>query len=138
MGLLQHRDANTPAKSNSKKLGKLFKNTAKQPRSQYGAMSPQTPLASSESPAQQARASPEPLLGTALVVFEKPGKLGVTFQETPGRLALRVIAYAQGSQGQEMGVKVRAAVSCRKSCACVLLARRCLPVASRRCCPPPC
>lgn len=109
MGLLTDRDANTPVKGGFAKVGKLFKNTAKAPRSQYDAMAPSTPIASSESPAQQAAPSPEPLLGSVSLVFEKPCKLGATFQETPGRLALRVIAYALDSQAREMGVKVRAA-----------------------------
>jgi hypothetical protein len=108
MGILSAADANTPLKSKARRW--LSK---KPPSHQQHAQMPGTPIASSESPAQgsagvaEGQKSPESLLGTAMRSFEKDEKLGVTFQDTGERLALQVIGLKVGSQGLELGVKVR-------------------------------
>lgn len=101
MGVLGTADKNTPLKSKARRWLK------KQP--QHAHM-PSTPIASSESPVQPVGQSPESpsLVGTALRSFEKDGKLGITFQDTGGQLALKVIGFTAQSQGLEQGVKVSA------------------------------
>jgi len=106
MGILGAADTNTPLKSKARRW------LTKKPQAQHAQM-PRTPIASSESPVQGSAAamgqnSPESLLGTAMRSFEKDEKLGVTFQDTGGRLSLQVIGLKVGSQGLELGVKVRA------------------------------
>ena len=102
MGILGAADTNTPLKSKARRW------LTKKPQVQHAQM-PGTPIASSESPVQGSlgQKSPESLLGTAMRAFEKDEKLGVTFQDTGGRLSLQVIGLKVGSQGLELGVKVR-------------------------------
>ena len=90
MGILSASNANTPLKS---KARRWLKDAAKPAQQQQHAQMPSTPIASSESPAQQ---PPSPtLLGRAELRFEQPGKLGITFQDTSGRLwdVLRMLRY---------------------------------------------
>ena len=96
MGLLDSIDANTPVKNG----GKWWKGGSKAGAGQYAQCN--TPIASS-SPAPVA--SEPDLSGTAAVTFDQPGKLGVTFQEAPGKYCLKVISFMAGSQAQAKGVR---------------------------------